>query len=200
MSGGLLEWSCSGRPLRGERTSGDRAVVNVNGRHALCAVADGLGHGEEAARAAQRAVETIGATTTAEAGLLERCHAALAGTRGAAMSIASFDGGSGSLTWLGVGNVEGRVLRADPSRGRGRGLLLLPGVVGHALPPLVSLSVPMARGDVLLVATDGIDPAFADSLAPAGSCAAIADRVLTRHARARDDALVLVARYLGDGS
>ena len=58
-------------------------------------------------------------------------------------------------------------------------------------------SVRLGRGDLLLFATDGIDPAFADSLPAAGPCRAIADGVLERHARPSDDALVLVVRYLG---
>jgi hypothetical protein len=199
VTGPLLEWASSGRPFRDQIVSGDRAVVNVNGRAALCAVVDGLGHGADAAAAAERAVEAIGGATAADPTLLERCHAALAATRGVALSAAAFDGDSGSLTWLGVGNVEGRIVRVDSTGGAERGLLLSPGIVGHLLPPLRPQTVPIARGDLLLVATDGVNPSFADRLPPGGPCAAIARGVLCRHGRQDDDALVLVARYLGDG-
>ena len=199
MSGPLLEWSCTGRPYPGQAVSGDRALVNLNGCAALCAVVDGLGHGAAAALAADRAIEAIGSAATAGSDLVERCHAALGDTRGAAIGIASVDGASAALTWFGVGNVEGRILRSGSRRRGPLGLLLAPGIVGHKLPRLRPTILRVRRGYVLLIATDGVDPAFADSLSASGSCAAIAARVLEEHARPADDALVLVARYLGAG-
>jgi phosphoserine phosphatase RsbX len=71
------------------------------------------------------------------------------------------------------------------------------GIVGHALPRLAPQTVDLARGDLLIFATDGIHRDFADTLIPAGSCRAIADHILQQHALGSDDALVLVARYLG---
>jgi serine/threonine protein phosphatase PrpC len=52
------------------------------------------------------------------------------------------------------------------------------------------------EGDVMVLATDGIDSGFARSITPGGSAQAIADRILARHAKERDDALVVVVRYL----
>lgn len=73
----------------------------------------------------------------------------------------------------------------------------MPGVVGHELPPLRTATVALERGDLVLMATDGVDPGYADDLEPAGSCGAISRAVLERHARDSDDALVVVIRYLG---
>jgi negative regulator of sigma-B (phosphoserine phosphatase) len=52
-------------------------------------------------------------------------------------------------------------------------------------------------GDVLILATDGVDPSFADSLDVSGSTHAIAERIMARHRRPTDDALVVAVRYLG---
>ena len=198
MSGPVLEWACSARPIPGESVCGDQALVDVDGQLALAAAVDGLGHGPDAAVAAERALEAIaGCTATDVVDLAERCHEALRRTRGAALSMASLDGGSATMTWLGVGNVEGRIVRASSERARNESLLLAPGVVGHELPFLRAASERLTRGDLLLFATDGIDPAFADALHTTGTCRAIADGVLERHARPSDDALVLVVRYLG---
>jgi hypothetical protein len=49
----------------------------------------------------------------------------------------------------------------------------------------------------VIFATDGIRRDFADGLVPSGSCREIADHILKEHTRGSDDALVLVARYLG---
>ena len=194
----MLEWAVSDRPLPGEPVSGDRALVSVDGDgRALAFVVDGIGHGSEAAHAAERAVRAVEPAPSRDVvALAERCHAELAGTRGAAIAIATIDGASGLLAWLGVGNVEGRIVHGD----RGvESLRLAPGMVGHRLPRLCESAAALGRGDLLLLATDGIEPGFADALRTHGSCEEIAARVLAAHGRASDDALVLACRYLGDG-
>jgi hypothetical protein len=55
----------------------------------------------------------------------------------------------------------------------------------------------LRTGDVVVLATDGVDDAFGDSLDVSGSTQAIADRILAAHWRPRDDALVVALRYLG---
>jgi phosphoserine phosphatase RsbX len=124
------------------------------------------------------------------------CHRALTHTRGAALSLASIDLRQHTMTWLGVGNVEGRLLRGAQASPVTESLLLHAGIVGHRLPPLSAQCVRIARGDVLIFATDGIRRDFADLLVPSGSCRQIAERILDQHALGSDDALVLVARYL----
>ena len=55
----LVDWSAASRARAGEKESGDRCVVKVQADGALLAVADGLGHGAEAALAADLAVRTV---------------------------------------------------------------------------------------------------------------------------------------------
>ena len=69
------------------------------------------------------------------------------------------------MTWLGVGNVEGRVLSGDPSATRPKGSLALrSGIPGHELPSVRAATLDVRPGDVLVLATDGIEAAFGDSL------------------------------------
>src|SRR5262249_42714875 len=151
----------------------------------LLAVIDGLGHGAEAAEAARRAVGVLEEDPSIE--LLEqlrRCHARLKGTRGVVMSAARFDAGRGELSWSGVGNVEGALLRRSLSAQPARpSLLVLAGVVGGALRGLRSSALPVARGDTLLFATDGVRPEFSDGVDLCAEPQAIADRVLERFGR-----------------
>jgi negative regulator of sigma-B (phosphoserine phosphatase) len=58
-------------------------------------------------------------------------------------------------------------------------------------------TVTMRPGDVLLLATDGVDASFADSLQLSGSSQTISERILSDHWKPPDDALVIVVRYLG---
>jgi len=167
----------------------------------LVAVVDGLGHGAEAATAAQAAVAALERhSTESPMRLIERCHRALQGTRGAVMSVAVLGRPDRSMTWLGVGNVEGLLLHGDGaarSGSRRESLATRGGIVGSELPRLHPTVLPVARGDLLIFSTDGIREGFADGLSPEAAPQHLADQILARHGKGTDDALVLVARYRG---
>jgi hypothetical protein len=163
----------------GETESGDQFVAQSIPQGFLVAVVDGLGHGRRAAVVARTAVETVrGHAGESLVSLVERCHKGLRGTRGVVMSLASLSEQGQNLTWLGVGNVRGVLLHAAAgSHRRHRSLLLRGGVVGYRLPPsLRPTTIPVGRGDTLVVATDGVDEVFAEEIAwvdpPGGRIAA----------------------------
>lgn len=192
-----LEWDAAALPTPGEKASGDRAVVVLDEHRALAATVDGLGHGPQAAAAAEVAASVLerSATQDPAAAVLE-CHRALHNTRGAALSLASIDLRRHTVNWLGVGNVEARLLHAGETGPATESLLLRSGIVGYELPRLAAQTTEIARGDVLIFATDGIRRDFADALVPSGSCRDIAQRILEQNALGSDDALTLVIRYL----
>jgi serine phosphatase RsbU (regulator of sigma subunit) len=113
------------------------------------------------------------------------------------MSLASFDVKNNTMTWLGVGNVEGYVIRADPRIHDRPCILMRGGVVGHSLPPLRDETLAINPGDTLVMATDGIKSGFSNTLNPADSPQTIAENVITHFARETDDAMVIVVRWLG---
>ena len=193
-----IEWGSAARCRRGERTSGDLAVVVLHPEGALVAAIDGVGHGKEAARAAARAGAVLRETPSRDLVLLtERCHDALRGTRGAAISLAFISARRSLMTWLGVGNVEGRVLSGEPSAQRAKGSLALgSGVPGHELPRLTTATIHIRPGDLLVLATDGIEARFGESLDVSGSTEAISERVVADHWKPMDDALVVAVRFL----
>jgi hypothetical protein len=195
----LVEWCTAGRAYEGAALSGDLDVVACYPGGVLAAVIDGLGHGPEAAATArvaeavlrQRPDETV-------MGLMELCHTALRGTRGAAISIASFNAAAATVTWLGVGDVAGVLLRLAPAElPRREGLITRGGVVGYRLPRLRAISLSVRRGDLLVLATDGIKTSFSAGLAPDRSIHEIAANILRDHGRATDDALALVVLCSG---
>lgn len=195
-----IECGIATRCRLGEEMSGDLAVVRLVPGGALVAGIDGLGHGREAARAARKAAAVLRERPSRDlVWLVQRCHGALRGTRGAAISLAFVSAPDSSMTWVGVGNVEGRVLSGDPASARPKGSLVLArGVPGHELPAVRAATIAMRPGDVLLLATDGVDPGFADALELSGSSQTISERILSDHWKASDDALVIVVRYLGE--
>jgi negative regulator of sigma-B (phosphoserine phosphatase) len=194
-----IDWAVAGRALAGESVSGDIHAVVATATGALVAAVDGLGHGSEAAAAAEVAAETVEISADQPvAEIVLRCHAALRRTRGAAVSVASFDATHGTMTWTGIGNVEGTLYRASPNaRPTREALLLRGGVVGYSLPKPRTATLPVSPGDTLIFTTDGIGNGFRRDSMPDGPVQALADDILLRYGRSLDDALVLVARYVG---
>lgn len=195
----LVEWAVATLALEGEEESGDLHVVAPFEGGTLVAAIDGLGHGPEAAVAARSAAETLmrdRAQPIAE--LLERCHEGLRSTRGAVITLASFNAGASTMTWLGVGNIEATLLRAEPGNGRPReSVMLVGGVPGHQLPSLRPYELPVSPGDTLVLATDGVRGGYLDLIAISDPPQQLADHLLSEYGKGTDDALVLVARYLG---
>jgi negative regulator of sigma-B (phosphoserine phosphatase) len=191
-----LERGVAAAALQGEERSGDRAVFVAWEGGALVAAIDGLGHGGDAADAAEEAAKVVlEHARRAPETLLARCHEALVRTRGVVMTLAWFDLGESSLTWTGVGNVEGRLLRATAAPGVApESALIKGGVVGYSLPNVRPTTTELKPGDTLVLATDGISSAFASSLAPGTEAQELADRILAEHGRGTDDALVVVVR------
>jgi len=191
---GPVDVDVAARPFAGEEECGDDycAVEKTSG--VLVAVVDGLGHGPEAAHAARLACETLAGAPDGEpvTYLVERCHAALRRTRGAAACVAFFPRREERVEWVAVGNVDGVILRAAGARRDA--VIQRPGIVGNTLPRLQSSTLPFGRGDALVLATDGVDRGFAgriDTTEPA-------EGLLERLATGTDDALLLLARYSGD--
>jgi phosphoserine phosphatase RsbX len=75
--------------------------------------------------------------------------------------------------------------------------MLLGGVVGFQLPRLRPSTTELKRGDTLILTTDGIESGFRHGLRPGRPAQVLAEQILDGHRKHSDDALVLVARYLG---
>jgi serine phosphatase RsbU (regulator of sigma subunit) len=194
-----MDWSVAVRPLAGQSVCGDLHLVKLLDHGLLIAVVDGAGHGQEAAVAAQAAVAVLEQHATESViSLVNRCHQALTNTRGVVMTLASVDARDNSIAWIGVGNVAGRLFRAGPHASHtSECVLLRAGVVGYQLPALHASVLPIARGDVLVFATDGIRDDFGREVHMKESLQQLAERILRQYGKDNDDALVLTVRYLG---
>ena len=195
----LVEYGVAKFVLPGQGESGDQHLVCCNQSGILVAAIDGIGHGEEAANAAQGAVAILKAGADEPVtSLLQRCHEGLRATRGVVLSLAAIDQEHGMMTWAGVGNVQGALMRAGAQKGSVQEVLLLRGgVVGAQLPALQAAVHAVAKGDTLVFVTDGVRGDFAEGLSARESPQRAADGILERHCRGNDDALVLVVRLTG---
>lgn len=196
----LLEYGVAKAALPGQGQSGDQHLMRCTKNGVLIAVIDGIGHGHEAASAAKVATSILKSGVNEPIiSLVERCHQELRSTRGVVLSLASVDPVHGMMTWLGVGNVQGVLVRSDSSKkgNMHEVLLLRAGVVGSQLPPLQAAVLPVAQGDTLFFATDGIRINFAESLSVQENPQRAADRILKEYGTRNDDALVVVSRLTG---
>lgn len=195
-----IEWGVAAHTLPGQANSGDLHVVKVFQNGVLMAAVDGVGHGAEAATAAEKARTVIERhIEEPPIALFQRCHEELRSTRGVVMSVASINLPHGLMTWLGVGNVQGTLLRSGslplPLE---ETLLLRAGVVGASLPPLQAAVLPLTSGDSIVFATDGINDDFSRNPVRIYPPQRAAESIIARHGKSTDDALVLIGRFLGN--
>lgn len=202
--GARLVWGVASHAQGNQVDCGDAFTIQPTTAGFLVAVIDGLGHGPDAARAAQRAVNAINQSAEAPPQeILRACHRALLSSRGAAISMAQVDLEEERLAWLGVGNVEGVVLNPMAHKDfswRSESLLVRGGVVGYELPNLRAGNVPFGLGSVLVFATDGIKEGFSSAISAGRHPQWTADQIMGGYDRGTDDALVLVVKHVWGGS
>jgi anti-sigma regulatory factor (Ser/Thr protein kinase) len=178
----------------GERVCGDGWAFAFDGDLAALVVADGLGHGPDAAEAGAAALESFAEDPFASPRqLLERIHQALRRTRGAAVMVLHADAAAGSIRSVGAGNVMGRLVSGVSDRT----LLCQHGTAGVAMRSPEEVTTPWPPHALLVVYSDGIESRWkGEVLAPVlARDPALAASLLARdHCRGRDDATVAVLR------
>lgn len=193
----LVNYWVAERPIPGQNESGDQYLVAQHPGGVLVAVVDGLGHGTQACIAAKVAVATLAAQPGDPVQvLMQRCHDALKKTRGAVVTLASFDAGTNALTWLAVGNVEAVLRRNSLPRSKPIAILPRGGIVGDRLPPLNPATLSVFPGDLLLMATDGIASMFVREIDRMEQPRQLVNHIFTQHAKNTDDALILGVQWI----
>lgn len=187
-----LEFGVICLPKSGETVSGDSwTYVPVNGRHSFL-IADGLGHGPDAARASKTATRVLEDKPDQQPSeTIQACHRALTPTRGAAVAVARISSVQGSFA--GVGNIACRVESGETRRQ----LVSHNGTLGHMMRRVQQFDFPLPVGALLIFHSDGLATHWnlADYPGLAGRHPSVIAGVLYRdHERGRDDVTVLVVR------
>ncbi len=179
------------RPYPGEDVSGDAWLHLKYAWGDRIILVDGAGHGPTAAAAAQAALETLqhpGQHSFDDA--FRRCHEALFHTRGAVLSMVEI--AQHSLSFAGVGNVdgrliqEGRVTRFTPDRG----------LLGSTLPRIHPLTLDLPAEEWFVVMhSDGVSLKLNlewHVLREPQSRPAALDGALEQWGRMTDDAMIVL--------
>ena len=184
-------------PLASEEVSGDAWNVVFEGHEMSLVMADGLGHGPHAAEASEKASALLESCAPGLAPLpgafLKLAHAALAGTRGAAMAVAHVDRERRELRYAGVGNIAACAFDG----GQCRHLLSHNGIVGSNLRKVQEFQHPWQTGTLLVMHSDGLHTRWdLDQYPGLTHChPALVAAVLYRDfSRGRDDVGVVVLR------
>jgi hypothetical protein len=180
--------------MPGEDVCGDAWTVVQHAGRSLIIVADGLGHGRQAAEAAQAAVRTVHAhPTEPPAALLERIHGALRSTRGAAVALAEVHLGRQELTFAGFGNIAGALVAGH----KVQYLSSQNGIVGYQMRRVRALTYPWPDNALLLLHSDGLVTRWNLESYPGLTMrqpSLIAGVLYRDYARGRDDVSVVVAK------
>ena len=179
-------------PLKGETANGDACAVRERADGWTAIVADGLGHGPEAAKASEEALKLFRRHRDEPPGaILSAIHAGLAHTRGGAVSVARYARDTGTLTFAGIGNVLGAVVSGTATKRT----VSLAGTAGHAARRIQEFEYQMGPRDLFVLCSDGIATGWSLDGHPglAGAHPTLVAGVIFRDfARARDDATALV--------
>jgi len=185
-------WGAVAVPKPGEEVCGDSWSVSESPGARTLIVADGLGHGPEAADAAVQAIRVFHRHRDHQvATLLEYIHGGLRSTRGAAVSIARMDFVNEKVSYAGLGNVAGAIV----ANGTVKNMVSLSGTAGHNARKVQAFDYPFKAG-IVIMHSDGLSSHLSVDKYPglARAHPTLVAAVLYRdYARRNDDATVLVA-------
>ena len=160
--------------------------------HIIFAVADGLGHGVEAAEASRAFCDFISKSVDEDIPeLFGRASKAISSTRGAAAAIVRIDRETGILSFVGIGNIELQALSRKPIRP-----VCTPGIVGRPLRTVKQYDYSISSGDVIVLYSDGISSRLTLSNYRNLTPQEMADAILKDHGKYHDDATVLVVKIV----
>jgi serine/threonine protein phosphatase PrpC len=186
-------WGAVCRAKQNQSVSGDLYVVQeyAEGR-LIVAVVDGLGGGEEAARAARGAEQVIRQHPEWPLQeLVQRSHVALHSPRGAVIGLLRLEVQGYKVSYVGVGNIGVQVYSRQTIKPISKN-----GILGFRLPALLELHYTYDPGDIFVLYSDGVSSRFAldgkiDIRQPPQR---IAEQILELYGKFTDDATVVVIK------
>ncbi len=187
-----MKYGVFSRPKQDRTISGDAHIVLEEQDFTLLGLVDGLGSGQEAARAAYIAVASVEEYRLL--GLIEilrKCHDALRNTRGVVMGLLRIDLAANQVRYAGVGNIGFRCLAEEPFHP-----ISYNGIVGYRLPRVHEFVGTYHPGDLFVLYSDGIDGRFHTDVAllkRERQPQRLAEAIARRYGK-DDDICVLVAR------
>ncbi|MDB6060795.1 MAG: serine/threonine protein kinase [Verrucomicrobiaceae bacterium] len=181
-------------PKPPEEACGDAWYIDARGDTVLVGVADGLGHGPDAATASRAALNALaGEASLAPGRLIEVAHQRARATRGAAVSFAALQPALNQIKYAGVGNIAASVC----SENTRQQLISHNGIVGHNMRKVQEFTLDWPPTAAIVLHSDGISTQWDLRLYPGlltRHPALIAAVIYRDFCRKTDDATVVVIK------
>ncbi len=182
------------RPCLGERVSGDTVVIEHRDDILFLAVVDALGHGPQANAVANRAEIFLREHWSRDVlDTMQRLHAELKGTIGAAAGLGVIDSRTCELRYSGVGNTVLRTFGSRTTR-----LISTDGIIGIRFRTPSVQTAALSESDIMLLYTDGVSDRFDVAQYPQiryHNASAIAHQIVERFGKPYDDATCMAMRH-----
>ena len=193
----VLDVEVISTPKPPEKANGDGWSIAYYLDKVFVLVADGLGHGPDAAEASQKAIETFdkASSTSHPEQLLTAIHSNLKNTRGAAIAVAEVNLVEQHIRFAGIGNINAMLV----SPGKNQSMVSNSGIVGQNIRTIREYLYSWKElvNPLLIMHTDGMEKRWHledyPGLAPM-PVSLIAGVLFTKFTRGYDDTAVLVAR------
>jgi len=189
-----LDIGAATRPHPRMKVNGDAFIIKKWDKSALAGVIDGLGHGQFAHRAAQRALQFVEnhfdqPLEEIFRGTARTCRS----TRGVVMALVRFDLASSKMTFTSVGNVGARILDSSEPRH----FLVRRGILGSNAPSPMVTEHRWTSNNIMVLFSDGLTSHWRWEDFPrlrVESASEAARRLLHTLAKDNDDATVVVIK------
>ncbi|MBV9825093.1 MAG: ATP-binding protein [Alphaproteobacteria bacterium] len=183
-------------PYPGETAIGDAWAFHAAAAGPRLLVADGSGHGPQAAAAAAAALRTFDQhRVTGSVQLVEAIHGALRPTRGAAIAVAEVDLAQRLVRFVGIGNIAGALITGDKCQR----MVSHNGIAGHVASRIREFTYPFSGAATLVLHSDGLSAKWNPDAFPglmSSHPSLIAGMLFREHRRERDDACVVAMRVV----
>ncbi|HYE49057.1 MAG TPA: ATP-binding protein [Azospirillaceae bacterium] len=180
--------------MPGEEACGDGWAFAGDANGLTLLVADGLGHGPQAATAASEAVRLFRRRPGVPvAEMLEALHAGLRATRGAAVAVARLEPAGHRMVFGGIGNIAGTLI----TDGQVKKAVSHNGTAGVSARRFQEFVYPVGNDSLLVMQSDGIGTGWDLGRYPGLASRdplLVAGVIYRDFSRRRDDATVVVAR------
>ena len=181
-------------PYPGEQVCGDNWSFKQTPAGPTLLLADGAGHGIEAARAAEAAIQTFAANIHGSCeDIVAALHRALAPTRGAAVAVARIDAAARTVRFVGVGNISAILVHSSGARH----MVSHNGTAGHVAPRIREFTYEFDANPMVILHSDGLATRWDIAAYPGLTVqhpSLVAGVLLRDHRRGRDDASVVAMR------
>jgi len=176
--------------MPGLTVNGDAYLVREWNKQTLLAVIDGLGHGEEASSASEKAKEYIAENFAKDVDqTVSGLHLHLHGTRGVVAGLIRIDRLEHRLIFCGIGNIDTRIIGEPPMHPTS-----LDGIIGLNLRKAKKFEYKYDSLKAIVLHSDGISSGFnpSDYLMIYKQPQEVAEQILAEWGKQHDDATIVI--------